>query len=100
MSFITVNSTGAGYAYVDMPVVEEGDRFTLYAYPYEGESIEDITATDSHGFAIAIAPFGPVRYYEVWGDVTINVEFSGSTPPTPTLHEWLIAVLKKISERS
>ena len=99
MSFIWVNVTGSGTAYVDNPNPINGDVVTLYAYPDTGETIRDVTARESHGYAVAIAPFDPFVYHESWGDLTINVEFSGTTPPTPSLPVWLIVVLKKITER-
>ena len=100
MSFIYVNVTGAGTAYVDNPSPYDGDSVTLYAIPDTGETLLDCYAVDSQGYSIAIAPSQPFIYRAAWGDVFITVEFSGVTPPTPTLPNWLIAVLKKITERS
>ena len=103
MSNIFVNVTGNGYAYVTNPTPSDGDIVTLYATPDTGETLDDIIAIDSggHSIALAVTQSQTFIYRAAWGDVSITVVFSGSTPPTPTyLPAWLIAVIKKAKERS
>lgn len=102
MSFIWVSVSGAGTAYVDNPNPVDGDTVTLYAYPDSGEQINDIYGIDSHGQYVAFSPVTVQSfvYHALLGDITIYVEFSGTTPPTPTTPAWFYAILKKITERS
>ena len=102
MAFITVSVSGNGVAYVDNPTPVDGDRVTLYAYPNSGEQINDIYGLDSemHYIAFSITTEQTFTYSATLGDIIIYVEFSGTTPPTPSLPNWLIVVLKKITERS
>lgn len=100
MGFIFVNVTGAGNAYVDNPSPFDGDSVTLYANPDTDEHIEDITARDEQGFAIALGPYQQqtFTYHSSWGNVTISVEFSGTTPPGPGPSSIPIWLLFKIAE--
>lgn len=83
---IHVSSTGNGTAYVDNEHPLDGADFVLTATPAYGETLIDITATDSHGYSIAMDVI-PVRTYQYnagWGkNIYISVEFSGETPPPP-----------------
>ena len=101
MSYIWVSHTGNGIAYVDNASPLDGDNVTLYATPDSGETLQDIYALDSggHYIAMSVTQVQTFTYHSSWGDVSIYVEFSGTTPPTPTLPLWLIAVMKKITER-
>lgn len=85
---ISVTVTGNGTAYVDNPSPEDGQDFTLHADPASGETLNDITARDSHGYSIAmeVATQYTYTYDETnWGNfISIYVEFSGETPPPPT----------------
>lgn len=105
MGFIWVNVTGNGTAYVDNPSPFNLDPVTLYAYPATGETIEDITARDSHGYAIAFDKVTEqtITYHEEWGDVTISVEFSGTTPPGPgptpgSVPPWLLFKIAELNK--
>lgn len=101
MAFIWVNVSGNGTAYVDNPNPIAGDQVTLYAYADQGEQINDIYALDSGGHYIAmyVQPQQTFTYNSAWGDVSIYVEFSGTTPPTPTYNDiwiyWKMAKQKK-----
>ena len=80
----------------------------MYAIPASGETLDDITATDSHGYYIAmqVSQQYTYTYNEVsWGNyIDINVEFSGETPvpPTPTFNAdderkmpiWMYPILR------
>ena len=84
---ISVISSGNGTAYVDVTHPIDGQNFTLYAIPASGETLDDITARDSHGYSIAMMVVQQYTYtYDEtnWGNrIAINVEFSGTTPPPP-----------------
>lgn len=99
MGFIDVIVSGNGQAWVDNPNPSNNDWVTLNAYPYAGETLDDIIAVDQHGYSIALDPTlsqQQFQYDETWGTVTISVTFSGGTPPTPVgVPEWLIAILAK-----
>lgn len=97
MSEIFVLTSGNGTAYVDNAYPLDGDTVTLYAYPDPGETLDDITARESHGYAVALSTTSmqSFTYRSVWNDLTIYVTFSGGTPPFPSIIEWLIPVIKK-----
>lgn len=98
MSNVYVNYTGNGYAYVDNPTPNPGDPFTLYAYEDPGETLDDITAVEEHGYSVAMATTNvqTLTYNAIWGSyITINVIFSGGTPPPPVFPAWLIALLSR-----
>lgn len=80
MSNITVISVGDGSAYVDNPHPLNGEIFTLYCEPIPMGNLDDIQATDSHGYYIALpvqTPL-PITYQSTWGDVEILVIFKDS----------------------
>ena len=99
MSDIYVNWSGNGYAYVDNSHPIESTTITLYCIPDTGETLEDVTARSQYGWAIALATQEIQTFpYDIsWGDMYIEVVFSGSTPP-PT-SEWLWAILFKKKRR-
>lgn len=78
MSNIYVHITGNGSAWVDNPNPNNGDIVTLEAYEALGGSLIDITATDSQGYAIALATTNvqQFQYQGSWGDMDIYVVFS------------------------
>lgn len=102
---IYVSVSGNGSAYVDNPNPADGDPFILYASPATGETLNDIYATDSHGqyIAMQVATQYTYNYNEtIWGNfINIFVEFSSTTPPTPThkikehhMPIWMYPVLR------
>ena len=93
MSEIILNVYGNGIAYVDNNYPIDGDIVTLQANEDPGEELLDITARESHGYAVALATTNlqSFTYQGSWGDLTIDVYFSGSTPPSPRY--WLWAIL-------
>lgn len=100
MAFIFVDVHGNGVAYVDNPNPIAGDPVTLYATPDPNEQLLDIMARDQGGHYIALDPSltqQTFTYNSDWGNVVIEVYFSGSTPPQPTLTPQKIAVLFKKS---
>ena len=95
MSDIFVNTYGNGYAYVDNSTPSDGDTITLWCNEDPGEQLLDVQARESHGYAVALATTNiqSFIYRAIWGDLTIDVYFSGSTPPPPPSNNWLYAIL-------
>lgn len=89
---IIVNSSGNGIAYVSDSNPEPGQWVTLYAYPNQGATLDDISATDEYGYSIAmsLSQEQSFRYQSAWGTMIITVSFSGTIPPTPTFPYWLL----------
>ena len=83
---ITVSSEGNGYAYVNNSNPTDGETVTLYCVPDAGETLDDVTARDINGYAIALATTTEqtFTYQESWVEMYISVVFSGSpVPPVP-----------------
>ena len=100
MSEIFVFSSGNGYAYVDIQYPYDGQQVHLSAVPDLNEQLLDIQARDHNGYAIALATVEDQDfiYQDTWGDMTIEVYFSGSTPPPPPPPQpqpWMWAILKR-----
>lgn len=85
MSDIYVTATGNGTAYVDNPTPNDGDVITLYAYSFPPDTLYDVVATDSQGYSIALSvvPVQQFVYQGSWGNMFIDVTFTGVTPPPP-----------------
>ena len=104
MSEIFVLVTGNGIAWVDNAYPFDGDTVTLTAQPDLGANLDDITARESHGWAVALATTTTQSfvYDESWGDLTIYVTFSGGGPPPPpptTIPVWLIMKMAENNRR-
>ena len=84
---IYINVTGNGISYVSNYHPADQDNFTLYAIPNGSDTLNSITATTSTGASIAMQQATEWQYTyneSAWGNfITINVIFSGSTPPSP-----------------
>lgn len=95
MSEIIMDISGNGDAYVNNSYPYDGETITLTCTPAEGETLDDVTATDSHGYSIALATQEEQTfvYREIWGDMTIHVIFSGQPPVPPVPESWLWAIL-------
>lgn len=88
---ITVSSEGNGYAYVNNPSPMDGETVTLYCVPDAGETLDDVTARDINGYAIALATTTEqtFTYQDSWVEMYIHVVFSGSpVPPVPPTPKW------------
>lgn len=98
---IIVHISGNGRAWVDDDNPEPNQTVTLYAFPFAGETLDDIVATDSggHYIALAVTQEQTFRYNRDWQTMTINVTFSGSTPPTPPtgVPVWLLFKIKELN---
>ena len=81
------SSTGNGTCYA-IPSSHnglEGETFTVYATPFDGDVLVDITAHEVHGTSVAVVVAEQHTYnaenfpYDIW----FEAEFSGETPPPP-----------------
>lgn len=94
MNEIFVTWTGDGTAYVDNYYPNEGDTITLTCIPDPHCTLDDILATDSHGYSIAlyVTEIQTFTYHVALGNVTIDVTFSD----TPFIYKnlWLLATRK------
>lgn len=99
MAFIFVNVNGDGTAYVDNPNPLPNDLVTLFAYPDTGAELLDIIARDEggHSIALSVVPEQSFQYMSAYGNITIDVYFSGSTPPAPVITAKDIAIMFKLS---
>lgn len=86
MAKIDVVVSGNGVAYVDDNNPSQGQSVTLTCIPDTGETLDDILAWDSGGHSIAlyVQQSQTFTWDDAWISMTISVEFSGTTPPTPT----------------
>ena len=94
MSKITLVVSGNGTAWVDDVDPEPNQVFTLYAYANPPDDLYDIRAQDENGYWIAmqVTPVAQYQYNAAWGNITIYVDFTGTTPPQPPqLMYWLLA---------
>lgn len=100
MDKITIVVIGNGTAYVDDPNPEPNQIVTLQCFPDPNETLDDIYAVDSGGHYIAftVAPTVYFNYSAAYGNMTITVTFSGSTPPTPTFNMWWL--LKRLADKN
>ena len=86
MAKIDVIVSGNGVAYVDDDNPSQGQSVTLTCTPNTGETLDDVLAWDSGGHSIAlyVQQSQTFTWDDTWVAMTISVEFSGTTPPTPT----------------
>ena len=84
---IYCSATGNGrcYAIPSSHDAISGETFTVYAIPYDGDTLIDLTAHEEHGTSVAIVVAEEHTYdatnfpYDIWFEAT----FSGETPPPP-----------------
>ena len=79
-----------------------GETFTLYFVPDGGATLDDVRAYDSHDFRVALPAIVnnelTMNFRTSWGNLYVEVYFSGSTPPAPsTPFQWLY---KKIADKN
>lgn len=104
MGKIFLNPSGDGAAYCIPAAGTElanGERFEIISTPYLGASLVDIRYFDSYDHSVAL-PVGTTVYGifdSSWGNLYVDIYFSGGpVPPTPTSN-WLIPVIKTMSKR-
>lgn len=102
MADVYLNVHGNGIASTDaLPPMTEGEPFTITLTPDPGEEVLDVRAYDSHDYSVALpAPVDNVIYANFrtgWGNLYVDIYFSGSTPPGPGPGDfpfWLLAFFK------
>lgn len=107
MAEVFINDHGNGYTTSDAlsPMVD-GETFTLHFYPDAGETLNDVRAFDSYDAPVALPPIVndtlTMQFRTAWGNLYVDVYYSGSTPPEPPTEKsllWLIIAMKKNNER-
>ena len=86
MGRIYVNVYGDGTCYAIPTTVTNLETFTIYAYPFEGASLEDLRAWTSYdeSIAISVVEEQTLTYRTEWRNVYIDAYFSGApVPPEP-----------------
>ena len=84
MAQVFLNVSGDGTAYTDaVPPLVNGETFTIYCIPYDGATLEDVRVWTSYDEAIAIAVSEEITltYKSAWGNVYVEVYFSGAPEP-------------------
>lgn len=103
MGKVFLNVSGDGTAYCIPAAGTElanGERFEIYSVPFAGAELDDIRAFDSHDYSVAIpvADHIVMQFRDSWGNLYVDIYFSGSpTPPQPT--SILIWLLLKIAKK-
>lgn len=85
MASIYFDITGNGTAYTIPSNPTIGQTFDFYAVAYEGDYFVDVTCTNEDGQSVAV-PQSSQFSMEMpnFQYITFHVEFTGTTPPTPT----------------
>ena len=97
MGKVFLNVSGDGSAYC-VPIagteLADGERFEIYSVPFSGADLDDIRAFDSHDYSVAIpvAEHIVMQFRSGWGNLYVDVYFSGApVPPQPTnVLTWLL----------
>lgn len=103
MAQVFLNVNGSGYAYSDNYAPTQGEQFTIYCVPDAGAELLDARFFTSYDepIAVTVSDEMTLTYSSAWGNVYVDIYFSGSTPPTPAgVPWWLVIGLKKNNERS
>lgn len=106
MADVYLNDHGNGYTTTDAtPPLVDGEVFTVHFYPDAGQELLDVRAFDSHDYSVALPPVVnnsfSMPFRSAWGNLYIDVYYSGSTPPPPEPRTpwWLVIAMKKNNER-
>lgn len=97
MGKVFLNVSGDGTAYC-IPAagteLSDGERFELYSVPFSGADLEDIRAFDSHDYSVAIPVSDHIvmPFRSSWGNLYVDVYFTGSPVPPPPVNvlTWLL----------
>ena len=104
MADVLLNIFGNGTATTDaLPPMVEGETFTIRFFPDPGEDLLDVRAYDSHDYSVALAPVVnnelTMNFRSAWGNLYVDIYFTGSTPPPgPSFPYWIL--LKKRRKKS
>lgn len=104
MAEVFLNTFGNGYVTTDaLPPMVDGEPFTIHFYPDPGEDIESVLGFDSHDYSVAMPPVVNneihMNFRSGWGNLYVDIYFTGSTPPGPSITEWLIPFIKKMRDK-
>ena len=106
MAEVFLNVFGNGYATTDaLPPMVEGETFTIHFYPDPGESLLNVQAFDSHDYSVALPPVVDneitMNFRSGWGNLYVDIYFSGSTPPQPPTNVpiWLLMKMGENNRR-
>lgn len=106
MAEVFLNTFGNGYATTDaLPPMVEGETFTIHFYPDPGEDLLSVQAFDSHDYSVALPPVVnneiTMNFRSGWGNLYVDVYFSGSTPPGPptSIPVWLMMKMAENNRR-
>jgi hypothetical protein len=103
MAEVFLNPMGDGTASCDSPPpMVEGERFTITFSPNPGATLDSVRAFDSHDYSVALPPVVnnqiTMTWRSVWGNLYVDIYFSGSPtppPPTPNIPPWLLFKIKE-----
>lgn len=100
MADVFLNDNGNGYTTSDaIPPLVEGEYFTITFHPDPGESLLDVRAFDSHDYAVALPPVDndeiTMKFRSGWGNLYVDIYYTGSIPPEPVFPIWLLLILSK-----
>lgn len=110
MGKVFLNPSGDGSAYCIPPAGEElvnGESFTIYFTPYQGATLDDVRAYDSHDYSVALPAVTnnqlTMNFRSGWGNLYVDIYFSNSpTPPSPVgnMPIWLMKKAADNNNRS
>lgn len=103
MGKVFLNVFGDGSAYCIPAAGTElanNERFEIYSVPFSGATLDDIRAFDSHDYSVAIpvADHIVMQFRSGWGNLYVDIYFSGSpTPPSPvgSVPVWLLFKIRR-----
>lgn len=106
MAEVFLNPFGNGYATTDaLPPMVDGETFTINFYPDPGEDLLSVQAFDSHDYSVALPPVVnneiTMNFRSGWGNLYVDIYFSGSTPPGPPtpIPIWLMMKMAENNRR-
>lgn len=105
MGKVFLNVSGDGSAYC-VPAagteLADGERFEIYSVPFSGADLEDIRAFDSHDYSVAIpvADHIVMQFRSGWGNLYVDIYFTGSPEPPSPVGRIPIWLLKKAADKN
>lgn len=105
MGKIFLNVFGNGQAYSIPPAGEEmvnNEPFTIYFIPDGGATFDTVRAFDSHDYSVALPAVVDnhisMNFRSGWGNLYVDVYFSGSPEPPSPVGSVPIWLLKKAAD--